>query len=186
LHKKLITALLASLTAGAASAQVASSSDGKTQALLSDAAPIEVAALDAGSSGGHTTALLSYAAPVEFAALHGCVTNMCQPCPMALEEHCSFADPAAIQLEGHELLQTFDLLRGNAHDSSVHFGRDKDVQFVENHPNRPGIATPVGLSYPMRQHRWEFFAEVAPILDPAPNTSMGWGGGLGFRFFIGH
>jgi len=27
---------------------------------------------------------------------------------------------------------------------------------------------------------------IAPILDPAPNTSLGWGGGLGVRFFIGH
>jgi hypothetical protein len=98
----------------------------------------------------------------------------------------SFVDPDATQIQGNLLLQRFDLLHADAHGPPVYFGRDKDVKFVESHVNRPGIPAPVGMSYPIRPHRLEFFGEFAPILDATPDNSLGWGGGLGIRFYIGH
>ena len=64
-------------------------------------------------------------------------------------------------------------------------GRDSDIRFVESHTYRPGIPAPVGLSYRMPSQGLQFFAEIAPILDATPDTSLGWGGGIGIRFYLG-
>ena len=83
------------------------------------------------------------------------------------------------------MLQKIELLRADPRGAPVYFGRDKEVKFVEAHDNRPGIPLPVGISYPIRPHRLEFFGEIAPILDAAPDNSLGWGGGFGIRFYLG-
>jgi hypothetical protein len=62
---------------------------------------------------------------------------------------------------------------------------DSEVKFVEHHNYQPGIPAPVGVAYRKGQQRFSFFAELAPILDPAPTTSLGWGGGVGIRFYFG-
>jgi hypothetical protein len=94
-------------------------------------------------------------------------------------------DPNGIQLQGGAWLRTFDLLQPDPRSSTVRFGRDSQIRFVEHHPNQPGIAAPVGISYPIQPRRLELFGEVAPILDPTPTTSLGWGGGIGIRFYLG-
>jgi hypothetical protein len=40
------------------------------------------------------------------------------------------------------------------------------------------------MSYRNGQQRL-VFGELAPILDPALTTSMGWGGGIGIRIYLG-
>jgi hypothetical protein len=97
----------------------------------------------------------------------------------------AFADPDQVRLEGEAFSQELDLLQADTRGAPVYFGRDKDIKFVEHHENRPGIPAPLGMSYPMRPHRVEFFAEIAPILDSATSTSLGWGGGVGIRFYLG-
>jgi hypothetical protein len=98
----------------------------------------------------------------------------------------SFVDPDTMQIQGDALLHKVDLLRADTRGSAVYFGRDKEVKFVEHHNNRPGIPVPVGFSYPIRPRRLEFFGEIAPILDAAPDNPLGWGGGVGIRFYLGH
>ena len=192
MRNQLITALLASITAGAASAQVADSSGSDTNALQSNPAIVEVAALD-----GNVTNMFQLGPAINEAGSFGLGSMIGEPLgldmrpllsdKMAVEGEggWSFADPDTIRLEGDVLLQEFDLLRADTRGSPVFFGRDSEIKFVEHHENRPGIPAPVGFSYPMRPKRMEFFAEVAPILDATPTTSLGWGGGLGIRFFIG-
>ena len=97
-----------------------------------------------------------------------------------------FLDPDGIQVQRDILFHKLDrLLRADIRSSPVYFGRDSEIKFVEHHENRPGIPAPVGISYPLREQRLEFFGEIAPILDAAPTTSLGWGGGVGIRFYLG-
>jgi len=56
---------------------------------------------------------------------------------------------------------------------------------AEHHDYQPGIPVPVGISYRRGQQRLAFFGELAPILDPASPASLGWGGGIGIRFYFG-
>jgi hypothetical protein len=98
----------------------------------------------------------------------------------------SFVDPEGIQVQRDILFHNLDqLLRAYTPSSPVYFGVDSEVKFVEHHDYQPGIPVPVGMSYPMRQKRWTFFTEFAPILDTAPITALGWGGGVGIRFYFG-
>jgi hypothetical protein len=40
------------------------------------------------------------------------------------------------------------------------------------------------LLYLIPNSQFEVFAEVAPILDLAPSTSLEWNGGVGFRYYF--
>jgi hypothetical protein len=189
---KLIVALLASITAGAASAQVAGSFGGDTNAFLSNPAPVEVAALD-----GNVTNMFQAAPGIYETGPFGQGPIIGEPLGLGSrpllsdsmvldgEGDWSLADPGTIRLQGDVLSKKFDLLRGDPRGAPVYFGRDKEVKFVESHDNRPGVPVPVGISYPLREQRLEFFGEIAPILDFAPVSSLGWGGGVGIRFYLG-
>ena len=95
---------------------------------------------------------------------------------------CSLVNPDGIQDQGGVLFQKLDLLlRADTHRSPVYFGVDSEVRFAEHHDYQPGFPVPVGISYRRGQQQLAFFAELAPIFDPAPTTSLGWGGGVGIR-----
>jgi hypothetical protein len=192
MRNKLTTALLASITAGAASAQVVGSFGGDTNALQSNPATAQVAA-----SSGNVTNTFQPGPAINQSGSFGLGPMIGEPLGLGMKpglsdkmavdggEGWSFADPDAIRLQGDVLLHKFDLLRADTRGSPVYFGRDNDIKFVEHHENRPGIPAPVGISYPLREQRLEFFGEIAPILDAAPTTSLGWGGGVGIRFYLG-
>ena len=98
----------------------------------------------------------------------------------------SFVDPNAIQTQRDVLFHKLDLLlRAGIRSSPVYFGVDSEVRFVEHHDYQPGIPLPVGMSYSTPQKRWTFFTEFAPILEPGSISSLGWGGGIGIRFYFG-
>ena len=98
----------------------------------------------------------------------------------------SIVIPDGIQAQRDVLFHKLDLLLlSETHASPVYFGRDTEIRFVESHDYQPGIPVPVGMSYPMRQKRWTFFTEFAPILDGVSTTGLGWGGGIGIRYYFG-
>ena len=98
----------------------------------------------------------------------------------------SFLDPDGIQVQRDILFHKLDrLLRADIRSSPVYFGRDSEIKFVEHHDFQPGLPVPVGISYRRGQQPLAFFGELAPIFDPAPTTSLGWGGGVGIRFYFG-
>jgi hypothetical protein len=193
MRHKLLTALLAAVTAGAASAQVAGSSGSDTNALWLNSATTHVAT----SAGSLTNSVL--ADP----GINEQDTFGLEPMPgeplvpsrkpslsdvMAVDAGLgpSFVDPEGIQVQRDILFHNLDqLLRAYTPSSPVYFGVDSEVKFVEHHDYQPGIPVPVGMSYSMRQKRWTFFTEFAPILDTAPITALGWGGGVGIRFYFG-
>jgi hypothetical protein len=193
MRHKLLTALLAAVTAGAASAQVAGSFATDTSAFRSDPAATHVAI----SSDSLTNSVLADPGVNEHGTFDlgpvlgeplGPSRELWSSDVMAVDGGAggSFVDPDAIQVQRDVLFHKLDLLlRADIRSSPVYFGVDREVKFVEHHDYQPGIPVPVGISYRRGQQRLAFFGELAPILDPASPTSLGWGGGIGIRFYFG-
>ena len=190
---RLITALLVAVTAGVANAQMAGSSASDTNALRTNPAVTHLATsadiltnsvlADPGNGEqdtlGRELTLVDPLVPIRQPLLSDVMT---------LDGGLggSFADPDGIQVQRDILFHNLDLLlQADTRSAPVYFGVDSEVKFVEHHSYQPGIPVPVGMSYPMRQKRWTFFTEFAPILDTAPITALGWGGGVGIRFYFG-
>jgi hypothetical protein len=193
MRHKLLTAMLAVVTAGAACAQVAGSFATDASAFRSDPAATHVTI----SSGSLTNSVLADPGINE----HGTFDSgpmlgepffssreLWSSDAMAVDVGAggSFVDSDANQTRRDVLFHKLDLLlRAYTPSSPVYFGVDSEVKFVEHHDYQPGIPVPVGMSYSMPEKRWTFFTEIAPILDPGSITSMGWGGGIGIRFYFG-
>jgi hypothetical protein len=189
----LITALLVSVTTVVASAEIIGSSGSNTNELLSDPSTTLVAT----SSGGFTYPILAAPDTNEAGSfLLAAMTGQSIGPSMKLwvsdvmavdnEADGAFVVPDGIQAQRDVLFHKLDsLLLSENHGSPVYYGRDSEVKFVEHHDYQSGIPVPVGMSYPVRQKRWTFFSEFAPILDAAPTTALGWGGGVGIRFYFG-
>ena len=189
----LITTLLVSVTAVAASAELIGLSGGDTNEFLSDPSKTLVAT----SSGDVTYPIL--AAPdtnetgsASLGALRdqpvGPSMKLWASDVLAVDGDAdrSIVIPDGIQAQRDVLFHKLDLLLlSEIRRSPIYFGRDPEVKFVEHHDYQPGIPVPVGMSYPMPQKRWTFFTELAPILDTAPTTALGWGGGIGIKYYFG-
>jgi hypothetical protein len=190
---RLITALLVAVTAGVANAQMAGSSASDTNALRTNLAMTHLAT----SADILTNSVLADPGNGEQDTLGRELTLVDPLVPirqpllsdvMAVDGGFgrSSVDPEGIQVQRDILFHNLDLLlQADTRSAPVYFGVDSEVKFVEHHNYQPGIPVPVGMSYPMRQKRWTFFTEFAPILDTAPITALGWGGGVGIRFYFG-
>jgi hypothetical protein len=179
MRDQLIAALLMSALAGAAAAQDADSSGAATNpppSMLANAvqysAPINQAgsfglgALGGEPSGVSAKVWLSGTTAVDAGA------------------GWSFVDPDGFQLHGDFLFHKFNLFHVGTGELPLYFGVGGRVKFVEHGENRAGIRGPVGLSYFIPNSHLELFAEVAPILDVAPTTSVEWNGGVGLRYYF--
>jgi hypothetical protein len=190
---RLITALLVAVTAGVANAQMAGSSASDTNALRTNPPMTHVAT----SADILTNSVLADPDNSEQDTLGRELTLVDalvpsrQPLPsdvMTVDGGLggSFVDPDGIQVQRDILFHNLDLLlQADTPSAPVYFGVDSEVKFVEPHNFQPGIPVPVGMSYPMRQKRWTLFTELAPIFDADPSKSLGWGGGIGIRFYFG-
>ncbi len=96
----------------------------------------------------------------------------------------SFVDPDGFQLHADFLFHKFDLFHVGRGQLPLYFGLGGRVKFVQHGDNRAGIRGPVGVSYLVPDSRFEIFAEVAPVLDVAPTTTLEWNGGIGFRYYF--
>ena len=190
---RLITALLVAATTEVANAQMAGSSASDTNALRTNPAMAHVATspyiltnsvlADPGNGEqdilGRELTLVDPLVPIRQPLLSDVMT-------VDGGLGGSFAVPDGIQVQRETLFHNLDLLlQADTRSAPVYFGVDSEVKFVEHHNYQPGIPVPVGLSYPLPQKRWTFFTEFAPILDTAPITALGWGGGVGIRFYFG-
>ena len=193
MRNKLIAVVLASITAGVASAQIAGSFGSGLIALQSNPAPVAVATSDVNVTntfqpGSAVNATDSFSLGPTIGESLGSDLKPWLSDEMTVDrgEGWSFVDSDEIQLEGQAFSQEFDLLRASSHRGLFSFGRDSDIKFVESHTYRPGIPAPIGMSYPIPRHRVQFFGEIAPILDATFANSVGWGGGFGIRIYLGH
>jgi hypothetical protein len=187
---KLITALLAALTAGAASAQVAGSFGNDTNALRSNPAETNVAT----SAGSIPNSALAEAGTNE-PGMEPMLGETFVPSrelwlsdAMAIDggSGLSVMDPDGIQFQREILFHYLDLLlRTETRGSPVYSGVGSDLKLVQHQEHQPGFPMPVAMSYPMPQKRWTLFTEFAPILEADPTSSLGWGGGVGISFYFG-
>jgi hypothetical protein len=56
---------------------------------------------------------------------------------------------------------------------------------LEEDDSRIGVRVPFGMDYLFETTPFEFFLEVAPILDLAPATEVQLNGGFGIRYYFG-
>jgi hypothetical protein len=193
MRHKLLTALVAAVTASAAMAQVTGSLATDRSAFQSNPTGTHVAI----SSGSLTNSVPADPGINEHGTFDldprlgepiGPSRELWSSDLLAVDEGAgrTFVDSDAIQAQRGALFQKLDLLlRADIRSSPVYFGVDREVKFVEHHDYQPGIPVPIGMSYRKAQQRLVFFGELTPILDPASATALGWGGGIGIRFYFG-
>jgi hypothetical protein len=56
---------------------------------------------------------------------------------------------------------------------------------LEEDDSRLGLRVPFGVNYLFKSSPFDFFAEIAPILDLAPATEIRMNFGVGIRYFFG-
>jgi hypothetical protein len=96
----------------------------------------------------------------------------------------SFADEVALHVHGDYLVHKPgppDINVGGLLFYAGVGGRMK----LEEDGNRVGVRFPLGVTYLFTQSHLDFFLEIAPILDLAPETKLMGNGGLGIRYYFG-
>lgn len=108
----------------------------------------------------------------------------------------SFADFNSFQLHADYLLHNYDLIKTTELPGqlSVYYGiggriklkgsNDGNGNGNNDEDARWGVRVPLGLSYTVRENPVEFFAEVVPLLDVAPEAKFGVGVGVGARYYF--
>lgn len=106
----------------------------------------------------------------------------------------SFWDGDGFQLHSDFLWHNFDLLADAAGEDGklpVYFGAGARLKFREDEGRRGdddhtvfGIRAPVGISYLFDGKPFDLFAEVAPILDLAPDVELNVSLAVGMHFYV--
>jgi len=94
----------------------------------------------------------------------------------------SFDDDTDLQVHSDLLWHTFELFPVSEGALALYFGVGVRAQFRDNRDDVFGIRIPVGVNYLFEQVPVSVFAEVAPVLDVAPDTDGGFMAGIGARY----
>jgi hypothetical protein len=94
----------------------------------------------------------------------------------------SFDDDTDLQVHSDVLWHTFELLPVSEGALAFYFGVGVRAQFRDNRDDVVGIRIPVGVNYLFEQVPVSIFAEVAPVLDVAPDTDGDFMAGIGARY----
>jgi hypothetical protein len=91
----------------------------------------------------------------------------------------SFGDNGAIHLHADMLWHNFNLI-----DQSlpVYYGIGGKVKLADD--PMIGVRIPVGIAYQVSSAPLDIFLELVPVLDLAPDTSFGFNGALGVRYYF--
>ncbi len=88
-------------------------------------------------------------------------------------------------------LHSFDITNSGSNRSlAFYYGIGGKASFVDNDNENEGNDTvigariPLGLMIPLRHHPVDFFVEVVPTIDLAPDTEFGVNGGIGAHLFF--
>jgi len=104
----------------------------------------------------------------------------------------SFEGEDAFHLHGDFLLHNFRLLSAEGQSIPFYYGLGFRLLFHDNdhrdHDNDDdahiGVRIPLGLAYMLRSGDLDFFFEVAPTMDLAPDTDFHINGGVGVRYYF--
>jgi hypothetical protein len=189
MRNALITALLISITAAAAGAQVAGLSGISPDALLSDTAPAQVPASFASATntfqpGPPLDEQAAFSLSAAMSEPIGLGTNLWRAEATAVDEggRGPLADTQYSQIHPAVLFPGLDSARVYQTPPPFRVGANHRFKFAEYGDERPGVSAPVGASYLWGQQRMEFFAEFGPMLEVMPTTALEWNGGIGIRF----
>ena len=97
---------------------------------------------------------------------------------------CSFESDNSLHIHSDVLWHKFDLFSVGEGQLPLYFGVGARVKFREDKSDRFGIRAPVGVSYIFEDIPVDVFVEVAPVLDVAPSTRLGFMAGIGARYWF--
>lgn len=98
----------------------------------------------------------------------------------------AFSDDKEFYLHADKLWQRDDVFKPESGRMPLYFGVGGRVKTREGRASKLGVRLPVGVQYylPQPNPGVTFFAEAAPILDMAPDTSFGLNVAIGVRFLF--
>ena len=94
----------------------------------------------------------------------------------------SFAGENAIHIHSDYLVHLFNTFKIEGHSPVIYYGGG--IRFEFENDTRVGLRIPVGITMTMATRPIEFFAELVPVLDFAPETKLKFNGGLGARYYF--
>jgi hypothetical protein len=91
-----------------------------------------------------------------------------------------------LHIHGDYLIHDFTLIKVDKGRLPFYYGIGGRIRTWDNNrDDNVGVRIPVGLSYLPENSAFDFFLEIVPILDLAPNTEMDFNGAIGVRYFFG-
>lgn len=94
----------------------------------------------------------------------------------------SFVGGGFFQIHSDLLFHNFDLFEVEKGKMALYYGFGGRIKMAEE--TQVSLRIPVGVSYEFQDTSIELFLEIVPMLDLAPSTAAGFGGGVGFRYFF--
>ncbi len=92
--------------------------------------------------------------------------------------------PDRVDLTADHLWYDFGVTGVENHKLALHYGLGARVMFSDPSDDRAGMRLPLGMTYFAGDGRVGLFAQVAPVLDVAPDTDVEVQGGVGARYFL--
>jgi hypothetical protein len=94
----------------------------------------------------------------------------------------SFVGGGYFQIHSDLLFHNFNLFEVEKGKMALYYGFGGRIKMAEE--TQVSLRVPVGISYEFQDTSIELFLEIVPMLDLAPSTAAGFGGGVGFRYFF--
>lgn len=89
-----------------------------------------------------------------------------------------------LHLQGDYLYHFYDWIEAKKGRLPVIFGIGARVEFRENQDDLFGIRFPIGIAYEMADAPFDFFGQIVPLLELAPDTDFDLEGAIGARFWF--
>ena len=96
----------------------------------------------------------------------------------------SFADEVALHVHADYLLHKPGPPEINVGGLLFYAGLGGRIKLEED-GNRVGVRIPLGVTYLFRRSHLDFFFEIVPVFDLAPETDLRGNGGFGIRYYFG-
>jgi len=95
----------------------------------------------------------------------------------------SFEGESSVHLHADFLYHDFNHVTAERGELMLYYGIGGRVKFEDD--SKAGIRFPAGIDYLFPEAPFDFFFEIAPVLDLAPSTKLEFNAALGFRYFFG-
>lgn len=103
----------------------------------------------------------------------------------------SFDGEDSLHVHGDYLLHNYTLLKDQQNQIRetipVYYGLGVRVKFEDDKKGEDlqvGIRVPLGINFLLQEHPIDFFAEIVPVMDFAPDTDLDLNAAIGVRYFF--